>query len=143
MQPHLKMKEQHNSAEIYFTVKSYDIDASGHVNNAVYLNWLEDLRLELFNKLIRLEKLAQENIYLVVSSTNIKYKSPVFMYDRPKGMIIIEKYYKGIWCLSAKFQVEGRITTVAYQKCALLDSRSNRMIKKITFNDEKNIYELN
>lgn len=31
-------------AEERFRVRSYEIDAYGHVNNAVYLNWLEDGR---------------------------------------------------------------------------------------------------
>ena len=141
--PQLKIKEQDKSAEIYFRVKPYDIDASGHVNNAVYLNWLEDLRIKLFSKMIRLEELMQDNIYLVVSSTNIKYKSPVFLYNRPNGKIILDKYYKGIWYLSAEFQVEEKVTTVAFQKCALLDGVNNRMIKDIIFSDEKNIYEVN
>ena len=51
------MNEVDHSTEIYFEIKPYDIDASGHVNNAVYINWLEDLRFKLFRKYIRLNDL--------------------------------------------------------------------------------------
>ena len=30
-----------SEVELSFDIKSYNIDAAGHVNNAVYINWLE------------------------------------------------------------------------------------------------------
>jgi acyl-CoA thioester hydrolase len=135
------MNEVDHSTEIYFEIKPYDIDASGHVNNAVYINWLEDLRFKLFRKYIRLNDLIKDEIFLVVSSTVIKYKAPLFLFDKPKGTIKIEKYLKGIWYLSAVLESENRITTVASQKCVLFDRRRNRMIKKNIYNVDRKQYE--
>ncbi len=52
------MEPTEEFTEITFKIKPYDIDAAGHVNNAVYINWLEDLRVKLFSKIIPLESLT-------------------------------------------------------------------------------------
>lgn len=131
------------SSEIYFQIKPYDIDASGHVNNSVYINWLEDLRVKLFRKYFRLDELFQEEIFLVVSSTTIKYKAPLFLFNKPKGTIKIEKYCKGIWYLSAVIESDNRINTKAFQKCVLFDRRRNKMIRKNVNTIDSRLYELN
>jgi acyl-CoA thioester hydrolase len=137
------MKEQNSFAEINFEIKPYNIDVAGHVNNAVYLNWLEDLRVKLFRQFIHLDSLTRNNIHLVVASTSIKYKAPLFLFSKPKGIMKIDKYFKGIWFLSAEIKVENKITTQAFQKCVLMDIKNNRMIKKNIINDEKKLHEVN
>ena len=129
--------------EITFKIKPYDIDAAGHVNNAVYINWLEDLRVNLFSKIIPLESLAKRNIFLVVASTCIKYKAPLFLYNTPLGILKIEKYYKGIWQVSARFILNGRLIAEAVQKCVLLDRKNNKMFRKIVSTYHEKEYELN
>ncbi|MBK9097215.1 MAG: hypothetical protein IPM14_03660 [bacterium] len=62
------------SVEMTFVIKSYNIDAGGHVNNAVYINWLEDLRTKMLEKIILNEFLVENNMHFVVASTNIEYK---------------------------------------------------------------------
>ena len=127
--------------EINFEIKPYDIDAAGHVNNAVYLNWLEDLRVKLFRQVIELDTLTKNNIYMVVAFTKIKYKTPLFLFNKPKGIIKIDNYCKGIWYLSAVFKKENKITTEAFQKCVLIDRRNNKMIRKINFKLKNEMYE--
>lgn len=36
--------------EVPLFVNTYDIDVAGHVNNIVYVRWLEDMRNELFSQ---------------------------------------------------------------------------------------------
>ena len=132
------MSEDNKKVEIDFEVKPYDIDAAGHVNNAVYLNWLEDLRVKLFREQIQLDFLTRNNIHLVVASTIIKYKIPLFLFNKPKGTMKVDKYTRGVWYLSAKFKNNDSITTEAFQKCVLIDGNNNyRMIKNIIINNEK------
>lgn len=128
--------------EIPFKIKPYDIDAAGHVNNAVYINWLEDLRVKLFSKIIPLESLTKRNIYLVVASTSIKYKAPLFLYDKPRGILKIDKYYKGIWYLSARFILDDRVIAEAVQKCVLLDRENNKMFRKLVSKYLEKEYEI-
>ncbi len=122
------MEQSDNYSEITFNIKPYDIDAAGHVNNAVYINWLEDLRVKLFSEIIPLESLTKRNIFLVVASTSIKYRVPLFLYNKPRGILKIDKYSKGIWFISARFMLEDRLAAEAVQKCVLIDSKHNKML---------------
>jgi acyl-CoA thioester hydrolase len=139
----MKTDGQKRFTEINFEIKPYDIDAAGHVNNAVYLNWLEDLRVKLFRELIPLDTLIKKNIHLVVAFTNIKYKVPLLFFNKPKGVMKVEKYCRGIWYLSAEFKTRNSVTTKAFQKCVLFDKRNNRMNRGIIFNDEEELFEVN
>ncbi len=129
--------------EITFIIKPYDIDAAGHVNNAVYINWLEDLRVKLFNKMISLESLTKRNIFLVVASTSIRYKAPLFLYHKPKGILKIDNYSKGIWYLSGRIVLEDRVIAEAEQKCVLIDRKNNKMLRKIVSTYMEREYEIN
>jgi len=63
-------------------VKNYDIDSYGHVNNAVYIQYLEDARtyfLEKFN--LSLSDLKNKGINIIISEIKIKYKKPAFLGD--------------------------------------------------------------
>jgi acyl-CoA thioesterase FadM len=59
-------------------VNTYDIDVANHVNNIVYLRWLEDLRNLLFAHICPLETLLKLNYYPGVISTEMKYKNKLF-----------------------------------------------------------------
>jgi len=61
--------------ELEFSVRDYECDLQGIVNNAVYLNYLEHTRHQyLLSKNIDFAKLHIEGIDLVVSRIEIDYK---------------------------------------------------------------------
>lgn len=63
--------------EAYLKVRTYECDSYGHVNNAVYLNYLEYGRVELLGKRgLSLEKLKQMGVLIVVRRIEIDYKVP-------------------------------------------------------------------
>ena len=53
-----------------------DIDAMGHVNNAVYLSYLETARIKFVLELLELRGLG--NLPLIMAEATITYKSPAF-----------------------------------------------------------------
>jgi acyl-CoA thioester hydrolase len=110
-------------------IKPYNIDAAGHVNNAVYINWLEDLRTELLEKVLPHEELLKRNYHLVVASTNIEYKMPLHLYEKPIGKMKVDKYEKGIFYLSCLITLDNKIVTRAFQKCVLIDKSNQKMVK--------------
>lgn len=56
-------------------VRSYELDIMGHVNNAAYLNWLEQARLEAFEALgYRLEDLIARQWMTTVARIEIDYR---------------------------------------------------------------------
>jgi acyl-CoA thioester hydrolase len=81
-------------------VKNYDIDSYGHVNNAVYIQYLEDARtyfLEKFN--LYLSDLKDNGISIMISEIKIKYKTPTFLGDilEISGQFSIFTRVKSTW----------------------------------------------
>jgi acyl-CoA thioester hydrolase len=69
------MDDKKYQYELAFSVRDYECDLQGIVNNAVYLNYLEHSRHQyLLSKKVDFAKLHTEGIDLVVSRIEIDYK---------------------------------------------------------------------
>lgn len=74
------------------SVRDYELDVQGIVNNSVYQNYLEHARHEfLHQKGIDFVEFAQNNILLVVKSIEINFKNSLVSRDRFKVEISVEK----------------------------------------------------
>ena len=61
-----------------FPVRSYELDILAHVNNAVYLNWLEQARLAAFDEIgYPLDALVERRWVTNVVRIEIDYRRPV------------------------------------------------------------------
>ncbi|GAB4367159.1 MAG: thioesterase family protein [Calditrichia bacterium] len=61
-------------------VRSYECDSYGHVNNAVYLNYMEFARMEALQENgFTLDSMKANNYLVVVRRIEIDYKLPLFM----------------------------------------------------------------
>ena len=118
-------------ASINFKIKTYEIDIAGHVNNIVYVKWLEDLRCKLFGRFLPIDSLLAQNLYPVITSTNITYKRQLKLYDKPTGFIWIEDTKHNMMTLKFKFTINEKICAQAEQKCILLNLKNGKMDKKI------------
>lgn len=58
-----------------------DMDAFGHVNNAVYYRYIESARICYFEEL----NIFQQDIYTVVASSQCQYLRPLFYPDQLKS----------------------------------------------------------
>ncbi len=116
------------SVEVKFDVKTYDIDAAGHVNNIAYVRWLEDLRVKLFDQFLPVSQLLEHDEFPVVAETNISYKRQIKLSDKPVGKMWIQKIEKVVWSLKAEIIVEGKIAAKADQKCVLVNLKTNKMV---------------
>jgi len=68
--------------ETTLRVRSYECDSYGHVNNAVYLNYLEYARGEFLNSVgFPYKKVIEAGYGLYVVRICIDYKSPAFHED--------------------------------------------------------------
>ncbi|MCH5294431.1 MAG: acyl-CoA thioesterase [Treponema sp.] len=68
-------------------VRSYECDSYGHVNNAVYLNYLEHARMNYLHQIgFDYKGVVKAGWYIYVTHIDIYYKSSAFLDDR----IIIE-----------------------------------------------------
>ncbi|WP_148714592.1 acyl-CoA thioesterase [Chitinolyticbacter meiyuanensis] len=73
-------------------VRGYHLDLYGHVNNARYLEFLEEARWEWMEIAGQLEWFMQERLALVVSRIDIRYKRPATMGDE----LVIETWMSEI-----------------------------------------------
>ena len=117
------------SVRLDLEIKTYDIDIAGHVNNAVYVQWIEDLRTKLFNEHFNLPELLSKNLYPVVVSTEINYKKSLKMFDKPIGVMKIESLDHGIFTLKAEISLNNKIAAFCTQKCVIFNLKESAMIK--------------
>jgi YbgC/YbaW family acyl-CoA thioester hydrolase len=72
------------------TVRGYELDSYGHVNNAVYLQYLEQARWVLMKEMELLKQINDEELFLVVTETHIRYLREANIFDE----LIIETTLK-------------------------------------------------
>ena len=119
-----------HKTSIDFEVKTYEIDIAGHVNNIVYVKWLEDLRIKLFSQLLPLENLINEKLYPVVTSTVIHYKKQLKLGDKPCGTMLIDFVKHGVMNLKFSIANNGNISAYGEQKCVLMNTETGLMDKE-------------
>ena len=69
-------------AEVDIQVRFADTDALGHVNNAIYLSWMELGRMAFTDKL--LPDIDWEKTGFILAHVSIDYLEPVFLGDKVK-----------------------------------------------------------
>ena len=71
------------------TVSVDDLDELNHVNNVVYVDWVQDIAKNHWHSLVSNE--IKKNYYWVLLEHQIKYLSPAFLNDRIRLKTYIEK----------------------------------------------------
>jgi YbgC/YbaW family acyl-CoA thioester hydrolase len=67
--------------EYPLTVRGYELDSYGHVNNAVYLNYFEQARWEIFRQLDLTDYFGQNGLFLVVTEMQVRYSREAKLFD--------------------------------------------------------------
>ncbi len=102
--------------ELDFQVQTYDIDFAHHVNNCVYIRWLEDLRIEMLRRYYPLERVVADGTAGIVHSTHIVYKRSIQFLDKPRGIMWCSKVGKATMTLEAEIRVGGALCAHATQR---------------------------
>jgi acyl-CoA thioester hydrolase len=109
------MKKISLNLEIY----PYQIDFLGHVNNSIYIQWMEIGRIKLLEAVgLPLPEIAQRGFLPVLVHTNITYKTPLYLGNevqmqfwlselRAASAIIEFHFYNGERTLVAEAQQKG------------------------------------
>lgn len=81
--------------QYFFTVRGYEIDSFQHVNNAVYIHYLEQARWELLKETETLPYLEANRIIPAVIETHIRYIREAKRFDElvVKSSIVMEAPY--------------------------------------------------
>jgi acyl-CoA thioester hydrolase len=114
--------------EIQFRVQTYDVDFAGIMSNIVYIRWLEDLRVKVLDEYIPLAGLLEQGISPILARTEINYRRPLRLDDRPIGRLWTAEVGKASWKLEAEFLLAGRVAANAIQIGAFIRLDTGRPI---------------
>lgn len=67
--------------EYYVTVRGYELDSFGHVNNAVYLNYVEQAQWEMLRNTETYSFLQESEIVPAIIEVNIRYIREAKIFD--------------------------------------------------------------
>lgn len=128
---------------IELKIRGYHLDLFGHVNNARYLEFLEEARWAAFEKTVDLEALARKGLAFTVVNININYRRPAVMNDvicvetgieqwrRRSAVIRQEVKLKESDALVADAQVTFVIFDTREQKTAVLEGELLTMLNNV------------
>lgn len=68
--------------EYSFEVRGYELDSFNHVNNAVYLNYLESARWKFFRDTKWIDYMKSNELHPVVIETKIRYIKELKVFDK-------------------------------------------------------------
>lgn len=115
-------------------IYTYHIDFVGHVNNIIYVQWLENARVKLIEAMgLNIQLLADEDQILpIITETNIQYKKPFFLNDT----VTVEVWVSEMFNVSANFSFrflngKGEVCSTAQQKVLFIDSSTQKPSRKI------------
>ena len=112
--------------ELPFPPRTYDIDFAGVVNNAVYIRWLEDLRLALMAAVYPIDRALREDVAPILLSTSIAYEKPVTIQEAALvGRMWVPKMERVKWHVAAEFAV-GAVTHARAEQVGLFIRLSTR-----------------
>lgn len=108
--------------ETNLVVRSYECDEYGHVNHAVYLNYLEHARVEYLEAVgLPYRLLRREGWGVVISEIHIRYRSPLL----PGERLTILTQPLEVGTVSGVFQqdilVDGQLRASARVRWAFVD----------------------
>lgn len=117
--------------KLIFTEKiyTYQIDFVGHVNNIVYIQWLENGRVKLLEAMgTPVTDLAHgEGIVPVLTETSIKYKMPFFLNNTVTVEVWISKLNNASAIMEFRFLNEkDELCASAQQKGLFIDRKTMR-----------------
>jgi len=69
------------SCKSFLSVRGYELDSYGHVNNAVYLQYYEHARWEMMKNLDFLDQLKELGLSVVVVESLVRYMRETKMFD--------------------------------------------------------------
>ena len=124
-------------------VRGFHIDIFSHVNNARYLEFMEEARWFIIDKYIGIKRMQAKGIIFVVVNININYRKPASMGDilelylglakigRKSAVFHQEIRLKGTDKVVADAQVTFVFTDKKSGKAVTIDEDIKRLIGKI------------
>jgi len=94
-------------------VRGYHLDLYGHVNNARYLEFLEEGRWSAFEKTVDYRQMAEKGYAFNVVNININYRRPAFLNEALVIETALSKLGRRSGVVNQKITLKGTETVVA------------------------------
>ena len=72
-----------------------DLDPMGHVNNAVYLTWIENARIEFLRRLGAFDKPDTSEMAMILARVELDFRAPAGFGDDPQSRFAFEQMGPG------------------------------------------------
>ncbi len=109
-------------------VRFSDIDAYGHVNNAVYFTYLETARVKFFKE--HLEHLMLEGVLFLIVKAECEYKKPIGLSDTVLITIGVENIGNSSFTLTYKVHDQNsQIFALGKTVVVSFDAKNQKPIK--------------
>lgn len=113
-------------------MRTYELDSFGHVNNAIYLNYLEEARSEFLRQVgLSFHDLARHGVYLVIVEAHVHYVSPAIYGDE----IVITGAFTDVGAATVTItytlieQRSGRLIATAWTRGAFVNPATGRPVR--------------
>ena len=109
-------------------VYSFHIDFIGHVNNTIYVQWMEIGRTKLLEAIgMPTHEIFQQGFVPVLVQTNITYKSPLYLGDRVQVELWISELRNASAIMQFRFyNAQGILAAEGWQKGLFVERETMR-----------------
>ncbi len=109
------------------TIEPADIDHMGHVNNAVYLRWVQEAVVRYWEAVAPAEAVAQH--LWVALKHEISYRRPTFLEDGVVAEVIAERVHGARTFFSTLFKRGEEVLVEAKSSWCCLDAATKRPVR--------------
>lgn len=114
--------------EMDLKILGYDIDVMGIVSNIVYVRWFEDLRFHFLETFYPFDEMFKAHQSPILKNTEVDYKYPLTIYDKPKGRIWVSNLGRAKWEVSIEIQTEKKMHCLGKQIGYFINMEKRRPI---------------
>jgi acyl-CoA thioester hydrolase len=95
------------------TARFRDLDPMGHVNNAVFLTWLENARIEFFRTLGAFDGVGASEMTMILARVEVDFRSPVTFDETVAVGVRVSRFGTKSFELEYELRVGDRIVAEA------------------------------
>ena len=116
----------------YEKIYTYHIDIVGHVNNIIYIQWMENGRMKLLEAMeLPITELTEgEGIVPILTDTTIKYRKPFFIHNIVKIETWVSKLDNASAILEFRFYNEKEeLCATGWQKGLFINRKTMKPVR--------------
>jgi len=91
------------------------------VHNSIYVKWLEEIRMVFLDKYYPYANMLEKNFSPVIASTEINYKYPLRLFEKPVGKGWVEEFGRAKWTLNFEIITENKVHCIGRQVGYMVD----------------------